>query len=127
MKPELLEYLKLKANHSFDIERNNCIQFTNKCWKIYHGHGWCDYYSSLSNLDQTGFSDPLEAADAVLQRTTDPKEGDLVALKVPNDGYLKGIITGFCINHFSVFLSEKGLRYLPTNKMTYAWTKKEYK
>lgn len=127
MKPELTEYLKTKSKQTFDIQRNNCIQFTNKCWKIYHGKGWCTYYSTLTDFKQSGFSNPLEAADAVLDRTLEPKEGDLVALKVAEDNYLKGFVTGFCVGHFSVFLSDKGIRYLPTNKMTYAWTKKEYK
>ncbi len=121
MKPELVNYLKQKAKEPFNIETNNCIQFTNHCWKIYHGHYWGEEYMNLSSLDQTDLVDPLSGADNYLERSEKPQEGHLVALKLPGDTYLQGIVTGFCVGDLSVFLNTKGVRYLPTKIVNYSW------
>ena len=80
MKPELLNYLKQNAKEPFDIETNNCIQFTNHCWKIYHGHYWGEEYMNISSFEDTDLSDPLLGADKYLERTEKPQEGHLVAV-----------------------------------------------
>ena len=121
MKPELLNYLKQKAKEPFDIETNNCIQFTNHCWKIYHGHYWGEEYMNISSFEDTDFSDPLQGADKYLERAEKPQEGHLVAVKVLGDTYLRGLATGFCVGDLSVFLNTKGVRYLPTKAVSYSW------
>lgn len=121
MKPELLNYLKQKAKEPFDIETNNCIQFTNHCWKIYHGHYWGEEYMNISSFEDTNFSDPLQGADKYLERAEKPQEGHLVAIKVLGDTYLHGLATGFCVGDLSVFLNTKGVRYLPTKAVSYSW------
>ena len=124
MKPELADYLKSKAKESFNIETNNCVQFTNHCWKIYHGHYWGEEYMNISSFSETGLSDPLLAADKYLERTEKPQEGHLVAVKVFGDTYLHGLATGFCVGDLSVFLNTKGVKYLPTKIVNYSWRNK---
>ena len=124
MKPELLDYLKQRAKEPFDIETNNCIQFTNHCWKIYYGHYWGEEYMNVISLEDTDLSDPLLGADKYLERTEKPQEGHLVAIKVLGDTYLHGIATGFCVGDLSVFLNTKGVRYLPTKIVNYSWRNK---
>ena len=124
MKPELADYLKSKAKESFNIETNNCVQFTNHCWKIYHGHYWGEEYMNISSFDETGLSDPLLAADKYLERTEKPQEGHLVVVKVFGDNYLRGLATGFCVGDLSVFLNTKGVKYLPTKIVNYSWRNK---
>ena len=122
---KLQEVLDLHKGKEFSLGSNNCIQFTNKCWVAYHGKPWKEEWDKIYHLRSTGYDDPLEAADSVLQRVDEAKEGDLVALKVPSDGYMKGIVSGFCIGQFSVFLSPKGIRYIPSNKVDYVWRNKD--
>lgn len=121
MKPELVSYLQEKARQPFDIETNNCIQFTNHCWKIYHGHYWGEELMNLASFEDTDFSDPLSAADIYLERSERPQEGHLVAIKVLGDTYLRGLATGFCVGDLSVFLNTKGVKYLPTKIVNHSW------
>lgn len=125
MKPELAEYLKLKAQQSFDIKTNNCVQFSNECWKIYYGQYWGEEYMKLSSFEECGLANPLAAADKYLTRSEKPQEGHLVVVKVPGDTYLHGLATGFCVGDLSVFLNTKGVRYLPTKLATYSWKNKD--
>ena len=122
---KIKELLEEQKHKEFSLGSNNCIQFTNKCWEAYHGKPWNEEWSHIYSLKSTGYSDPLEAADSVLQRVDKAQEGDLVAIKVPSDGYMKGIVSGFCIGQFSVFLSPKGIRYIPSNKVDYVWRNKD--
>ena len=125
MKPDLLLYLQQRAKQNFDIKNNNCVQFTNKCWEIYHGKPWCEEFNQYFDIAQTEWTDPLEAADNILQRVYNPLEGDLVAMKLGNGHYyLKGYICGFCIGDLSVFLGDKGLKYLPTKRLKLFWRNK---
>ena len=124
MKPELADYLKHKATESFNIKTNNCVQFTNHCWKIYYGNYWGEEYMNLNSFEDTGLSDPLLAADRYLERTEKPQEGHLVAIKVLGDNYLRGLATGFCVGDLSVFLNTKGVKYLPTKIVNYSWRNK---
>ena len=124
MKPELLNYLQNKTKQTFDIQNNNCVQFTNDCWKIYHGHYWGEEYMSLTSFDDTGLDDPLSAADKYLERSEKPQEGHLVAIKVLGDTYLHGLATGFCVGDLSVFLNTRGVKYLPTKIVNYSWRNK---
>lgn len=78
----------------------------------------------LSSLEETDFSDPLLGADKYLERTERPQEGHLVAIKVPGDNYLHGLVTGFCVGDLSVFLNTKGVKYLPTKIVDYSWRNK---
>ena len=124
MKPELVSYLQEKARQPFDIETNNCVQFSNNCWKIYYGHYWGKEFMSLSSFDQCGLPDPLAAADKYLIRSEKPQEGHLVTVKVFGDTYLHGLATGFCVGDLSVFLNTKGVKYLPTKIVNYSWRNK---
>lgn len=125
MKPELVSYLKEKARQPFDIRTNNCIQFTNECWKIHHGFYWSEELLSVPSFDVSGFSNPLEGADHYLVRTEKPQEGHLVAIKVLGDTDLQGLATGFCVGDLSVFLNTRGVKYLPTKIVNYSWRNKQ--
>ena len=127
MKPELFTFLKEKAKQSFDIKSNNCFIFTNECWSIRHGHKYADRYFDLNNLNQTEYSSLVDACDSFphLTRSEKPQEGHLVAIKLPGDTYLGGYALGFCVGDLSVFLNDKGVRYLPTKLVTYSWSNKE--
>lgn len=122
LKPELETYLRTKARQSFDIETNNCIQFTNECWKIYHGSYWSEDCLNLQTLEEAVFEDALLAADTYLKRSQEPQEGHLVAIRVKGDTYLQGLVTGFCIGDLSVFLNAKGVKYVPTKIVNYSWS-----
>ena len=125
MKPELLSYLQQRAKQGFDIKNNNCVQFTNKCWEIQHGHPWCGKLNQYFDIKQTEWDDPIEAANTILQRVEKPAMGDLVGMKLGNGHYyLKGYICGFCIGDLSVFLGDKGLKYLPTKRLKLFWRDK---
>lgn len=125
MKPELLSYLQQRAKQGFDIKNNNCVQFTNKCWEIQHGHPWCGELNQYFDIKQTKWDDPIEAANTILQRVEKPAMGDLVGMKLGNGHYyLKGYICGFCIGDLSVFLGDKGLKYLPTKRLKLFWRDK---
>lgn len=125
MKPELLSYLQQRAKQGFDIKNNNCVQFTNKCWEIQHGHTWCGELNQYFDIKQTEWDDPIEAANTILQRVEKPAMGDLVGMKLGNGHYyLKGYICGFCIGDLSVFLGDKGLKYLPTKRLKLFWRDK---
>ena len=76
---------------------------------------------NISSFEDTDLSDPLLGADKYLERTEKPQEGHLVAIKVPGDTYLHGLVTGFCVGDLSVFLNTKGVRYLPTKIVNYSW------
>ena len=76
---------------------------------------------NMGSLKETGLDDPLLAADRYLERSEKPQEGHLVAIKVPGDNYLHGLVTGFCVGDLSVFLNTKGVRYLPTKIVNYSW------
>ena len=125
MKPELLSYLQQRAKQGFDIKNNSCVQFTNKCWEIQHGHPWCGELNQYFDIKQTEWDDPIEAANTILQRVEKPAMGDLVGMKLGNGHYyLKGYICGFCIGDLSVFLGDKGLKYLPTKRLKLFWRDK---
>lgn len=126
MKPELVTFLKEKAKQDFNIKTNNCLMFTNECWNIYYGHKYTDKYSDLTNISETNYNSLVDACDQspILTRSEKPQEGDLVALKVPSDTYLGGYVLGFCTGDLSVFLNNKGVRYLPTKIVDYSWRNK---
>lgn len=124
MQDNLQRVIDEAKTKEFSLGSNNCIQFTNKCWEAYHGEPWNEEWTKIFRVEDTGYSDPLEAADSVLDRVQEAQIGDLVALRVPGDGLMKGIVSGFCIGHFSVFLSEKGIKYFPSNKVHYIWRKR---
>ena len=77
------------------------------------------------DIKQTEWDDPIEAANTILQRVEKPAMGDLVGMKLGNGHYyLKGYICGFCIGDLSVFLGDKGLKYLPTKRLKLFWRDK---
>lgn len=123
MKPDLYEYLRERAHQSFDISNNNCVHFTNKCWEIEHGKPWCEEFNRFYSITQTEWDTALDAASSALQRVYEPKEGDLVLLEMSGSSGnpLKGYICGFCLGDLSVFLGDKGLKYLPTKKLKLFW------
>lgn len=127
MKPELMTFLKEKAKQSFDIVDNNCYRFTNDCWKIYFGHNYSDKYFKFTNINQTEHDGLLDMFDSIpsLTRSEKPQEGHLVAVKVPGDTSLGGYALGFCVGDLSVFMNDKGVRYIPTKIVTYSWSNKE--
>lgn len=125
MKPELIAYLKEKSNSSFDVETNNCIQFTNDCWEIYYGFPYSKKYAETKKFEDAGFDCPLALFDAVLERSEKPQEGHLVGLSVPGDTYLAGLVSGFCVGQFSVFLGTKGVKYMPTKIIRYSWKNRD--
>ena len=126
MKPELVDYLRQKAKETFDIETNNCYRFTNECWKIYFGCNYSDKYFNITGIKQTDYDTLVEACDNIplLIRSEKPQEGHLVAVKVPGDTSLGGYALGFCVGDLSVFLSTKGVKYLPTKIVSYSWRNK---
>lgn len=119
MKPDLIKFLMTKGKQPFDIVTNNCFEFTNDCWEIYHGHRWCD--QKFAGLHETPWDNFLDAADHYLERSQKPQEGHLVALDCRTDTYLHGLVTGFCTGNLSVFLNTKGVKYLPTKLIKYSW------
>ena len=123
-KPELVEYLLSKRNDTFDIKNNNCVQFTNKCWELYHGFPWCEDFNTVYSLEEVGIVDPLAKADELLEPSSRPVVGDLVVLKASEDTYLKGYLCGFCIGDLCAFLGSKGIKYLPTKKIKLSWSPK---
>lgn len=124
-KQRVLELCRELSFKSFDIKTNNCIQFTNKCWEIYHGKPWCPQYLDKQSIYETGWTDTPSLIDTLLHRTTEPKEGDLVLVKCGQDNYLNGYLAGFCIGDLSAFLGEKGIKYLPTKKLKLSWCEKD--
>ena len=100
LKPELIDYLKQKAKESFNIETNNCIQFTNHCWKIHHGHYWGEEYMNISS-DQRGYQAAQDTwirpatAHATLTRSTGTLSIPLrFSWAVENkSSYMSGMIT----------------------------------
>ena len=81
----------------------------------------------LYHIRQTKYKSALELFDAVLQRTGVPKKGDLVTKEIEKADSLGGYVTGFCLGDLSVFQSNKGLRYVPTKMIDYAWKNRDDK
>jgi len=125
MKPEMITYLQSKAKQEFHEKTNHCVQFTNHLWELYHGFEYCPEYNQMVTLRDSKFSNALDAFDAVLERSEKPQEGHLVAVKVPGDTALEGIVIGFCVGDLSVFLNKRGVRYIPTKLVDYSWKNKD--
>lgn len=121
LKPELIDYLQQKGKERFDSKTNHCVQFTNQCWRIYYGFPYCEAYDSMSLIEETGYDNPLDVFDSVLERSQKPQEGHLVAIKLSSDTQLGGLVTGFCVGDLSIFMNTKGLRYIPTKLVDYSW------
>lgn len=119
---------------NFHWGQNDCLTFTNNAFHAMYGKGWADDWLNRYMKDgkpmrkkqlqqEYGFSSFIEAVDAKLHQISYiPPLGALVLTKQARKWIIGGAM-GICTGTKAVFLSNKGMLYLPLDAIDKAWIK----
>jgi hypothetical protein len=130
----LNDYLKSVKDKSFEWGKHDCLTFTNNAFKAMYGEGWADdwlgRYMEGSRIfcrdelrKEFGFSTFTCAVDNKLSRINHiPPLGALITTK-KSQRWVIGVAMGICTGTKAVFLSNKGMLYLPLDYIHQAWVK----
>lgn len=132
----LNDYLREMKEESFEWGKHDCLTFTNEAWRRMYGFGWADdwigrymleteYGSRPMGKDRLKsefgfFSLPQAINTKLVPVNRTPPRGSLVATtktKRYATGYALGISNGLKC----AFLSDKGLKYLPSEDIDKVW------
>ncbi len=124
----LKDYLAEAKYKKYQLGTFDCYTFTNDCWEILYGRKWSEEFLNAYSSEgdwatvksDKGWESLEEAIDAFLSRCSKPLYGNLVTLDNPTSKPF-GKSMGICLGQFSVFVSHKGITYIPTNLTEYSW------
>lgn len=126
---EMTEYVRSVSQTPFEIGVFDCLIFTNNCFRIIYGKGWCDdwlgRYCSLNTRGQLkrefGFDDVFSALDSKLVRgPVIPKRWSL-CISDKASSWIMGTAFGFSIGNGCLFLDKVGTRVLPISEVSASW------
>jgi len=124
-------YLASVRDKSFKWGEHDCLTFTNGAYKAMYGAGWADdwlgrYAQNLRRdklKSEFGFNSFTAAVDSKLNRINYvPPLGALVTTK-QSQRWIIGVAMGICTGQKAVFLSKKGMLFLPLDYIHQAWIK----
>ena len=113
---------------------HDCLTFTNNAFHAMYGEGWADDWLDRYMIDGRAMrrrelmqefkrSDFVKAVDEKLTRIDHvPPLGALVTTK-QSQRWIIGVAMGICTGTKAVFLSKKGVLYLPLDAVEQAWIK----
>ena len=127
-------YLKQVRDIPFEWGSHDCLTFTNNAFHAMYGEGWADDWLGRYMVDgrpmrksqlkrEFKFSSFTDAVDDKLHRIDYiPPLGSLITTKQAQR-WVTGVAMGICTGTKCVFLSKRGVLYLPLDAIEQAWIK----
>lgn len=129
----LNDYLRRQHNTTFQLGHRDCFTFTNDAWNAMYGHGYADQiigrYACTGPkrfkqllVDEFGHDNIVDCLDAHMNRVAGfPPKGALV-ISSSVGRWITGKALGICAGPKCVFVADKGVVYVPVDKIDGAWT-----